>query len=64
MIRFDFSTVSVHIMSCFKLPSSRYDETNRFIANFWCGQQGEECKVHWLSKSKLIRFKEDGGMGF
>uniref|UniRef100_A0A2N9E4N8 Reverse transcriptase zinc-binding domain-containing protein n=1 Tax=Fagus sylvatica TaxID=28930 RepID=A0A2N9E4N8_FAGSY len=31
---------------------------------FWWGQKGEEWKVHWLSRDKLMQLKQDGGMGF
>uniref|UniRef100_A0A2C9U469 Reverse transcriptase zinc-binding domain-containing protein n=1 Tax=Manihot esculenta TaxID=3983 RepID=A0A2C9U469_MANES len=44
--------ISTHVIQCFRLPVSFYEELRRIISQFWW--------VNWF----ICRPKEEGGLGF
>ncbi len=51
-------------MSCFKFPAGFCAELSGMATRFWWGQRREERKIHWLNKNKLMKPKNEGGIGF
>lgn len=41
--------ISMHAMSCFKLPLSLFYKLKSLMAKFWWGQREDEQKIHWIS---------------
>ena len=56
--------IPTYAMSCFKLLAGFCADLSAMATRFWWGQRGEEWKIHWLSKGKLMRPKHEGGIGF
>uniref|UniRef100_A0A2N9FI47 CCHC-type domain-containing protein n=1 Tax=Fagus sylvatica TaxID=28930 RepID=A0A2N9FI47_FAGSY len=53
-----------YAMSCFKLPAGLCNDICSMAIRFWWGQRNGERKIHWVNKAKLLRPKQEGGMGF
>jgi hypothetical protein len=51
-------------MSCFLLPQEIYDKIESAICHFWWGSQGDNKKIHWVKKDKLMRSTTEEGLGF
>uniref|UniRef100_A0A2N9IN55 Reverse transcriptase domain-containing protein n=1 Tax=Fagus sylvatica TaxID=28930 RepID=A0A2N9IN55_FAGSY len=64
LIKSVIQAIPTYAMSCFKLPLGFCSELTSMATRFWWGQKGTERKVHWLSKTQLMRSKHIGGMGF
>lgn len=58
------TTISIYVMSCFRLPNSLYKSINSLLSNFWQAQQRNERKIHWQSWNSLCYPKHKGGLGF
>uniref|UniRef100_A0A2N9GYZ1 Reverse transcriptase zinc-binding domain-containing protein n=1 Tax=Fagus sylvatica TaxID=28930 RepID=A0A2N9GYZ1_FAGSY len=56
--------IPTYAMSCFKFPAVLCADLSAMATRFWWGQCGDERKIHWLSKQKLMRPKHEGGIGF
>ncbi|XP_050121457.1 uncharacterized protein LOC126599164 [Malus sylvestris] len=56
--------IPAYLMNLFKFPISFCNEMDALISKFWWGQQQSENKIHWVSREKMGRPKEDGGLGF
>ncbi|KAM0972148.1 hypothetical protein ACFX2H_019691 [Malus domestica] len=50
-------------MNLFKFPNSFCQEMDALISKFWWGQKQGENRIHWVSREKLGRSKEDCGIG-
>ena len=64
LIKVVAQSIPTYTMSVFQLPMKLCDELDALCAKFWCGQVGNERKIHWKSWDKLSISKKDGGMGF
>jgi hypothetical protein len=40
------------------------DQISTVIARYWWSNQDKDNKIHWLSWEKLVKPKEEGGLGF
>lgn len=57
-------SILTHAMSCFQLPKTFCDELNPIMANFWWGNTGDKCGIHWKTWTALCKSKDHGGLGF
>ncbi len=64
LIKAVIQAIPTYAMSCFKFPAGFCADLSAMATRFWWGQRGVERKIHWLSKSKLMKAKNEGGMGF
>jgi hypothetical protein len=64
LIKAVVQAIPIYAMSCFKLPAGLCDEICSLANQFWWGQRNGERRIHWTNKAKLIRPKQEGGMGF
>ena len=64
LIKSVLQALPVYAMGIFKFPASLCEELSHIIRNFWCGDEDERRKTHWLAWDKLTRPKGEGGMGF
>ncbi|KAF7838884.1 reverse transcriptase [Senna tora] len=64
LIKAVVNAIPCYSMSVFKFLKSSYMEFDNLIANFWWGLKEDGSKVHWRAWSKLIRPKDEGGLGF
>ncbi|CAN6676537.1 unnamed protein product [Malus baccata var. baccata] len=55
--------IPAYPMNLFKFPKTLCNEMDAMITNFWWGQTEGANKIHWLSREKLGRPKEVGGLG-
>lgn len=53
-----------YVMSVFLLPKIFCDDISRMVARFWWSQSNKDRGIHWLSWKKLVKRKDEGGMGF
>jgi ribonuclease HI len=56
--------IPAYVMGVFKLPMSVCDDLTRLIRNYWWGSDHGKRKTHWVGWHKLLRSKQQGGMGF
>jgi hypothetical protein len=54
----------VYLMGVFKLPYGLCDELTKMIRDFWWGAENGQRKAHWIAWDKLLRSKNQGGLGF
>jgi hypothetical protein len=54
----------VYLMGVFKLPYGLCDELTKMIRDFWWGAENGQRKAHWIAWDKLLRSKDQGGLGF
>ena len=47
-----------------KLPVSVCEELTKLIRDYWWGVEKGKRKTHWVSWTKMIRSKSQGGLGF
>ncbi len=64
LIKVMIQAIPTYAMSCFKFPAGLCADLSAMATRFWWGQCGDERKIHWLSKQKLMRPKHKGGIGF
>jgi hypothetical protein len=55
--------IPTYAMACFDLTKSLCDEITQAICQFWWSQQEDEHRAHWISWEKMMRPKEEGGLG-
>ncbi|CAN6555765.1 unnamed protein product [Malus baccata var. baccata] len=55
--------IPAYPMNLFKFPSSFCNELDALITKFWWGQKLGENRIHWVSRARLGRPKEEGGLG-
>ncbi|XP_058778142.1 uncharacterized mitochondrial protein AtMg00310-like [Vicia villosa] len=53
-----------YIMSFYKIPESICHEIESMLAKFWWGSKNGERKLHWMSRGKMEKEKNIGGLGF
>lgn len=51
-------------MRCFLLPQSIFSEIKNLTARFLCRGDVEQRSIHWMSRKRLTRHKNEGGLGF
>uniref|UniRef100_A0A8I6XX79 Reverse transcriptase domain-containing protein n=1 Tax=Hordeum vulgare subsp. vulgare TaxID=112509 RepID=A0A8I6XX79_HORVV len=56
--------IPVFAMSVFDLTKGLCEQMRTMICRFFCAQQEDDQKIHWLSAEKLTRSKQEGGLGF
>jgi hypothetical protein len=56
--------IPTFVMGCFDLTKDVCDQISTVIARYWWSNQDEDNKIHWISWEKLIKPKEEGGLGF
>jgi len=56
--------IPTYAMNVFKLPSEFNHRIQASIINYWWGHDDCKIKIHWVSKSKLLRSKLVGSLGF
>uniref|UniRef100_A0A803NT49 Reverse transcriptase zinc-binding domain-containing protein n=1 Tax=Cannabis sativa TaxID=3483 RepID=A0A803NT49_CANSA len=64
LIKLVIQTISVYVMSCFRLSKGLIHEIQALIARFWWGSTTAKHQVHWGDWEKLCKDKWAGGMGF
>jgi hypothetical protein len=64
LIKAVIQAIPTYAMSCFKFLASFCAELSAMATRFWWRQRGVERKIHWLNKTKLMKSKNEGGMGF
>ena len=64
LIKAVIQAIPTYAMSCFKFPAGFCAKLSAMATRFWWGQRGVERKIHWLNKTKLMKSKNEGGMGF
>ena len=64
LIKVVIQAIPIYAMSCFKFPVGFCVELSGMATRFWWGQRREERKIHWLNKNKLMKPKNEGGIGF
>jgi hypothetical protein len=64
LIKAVIQAIPTYAMSCFKFPAGFCAELSGMATRFWWGQRREERKIHWLNKNKLMKPKNEGGIGF
>ena len=52
------------MMSVFRLPASTCDELTQMIRSYWWGSENGKRRTHWIAWEKLLRPKNQGGLGF
>jgi hypothetical protein len=57
-------SIPTYAMSCFDLTKTLCDDIGMMIARFWCAQQENENKLHWISWERMCSRKEKGGLGY
>ncbi|KAM1672854.1 hypothetical protein ACFXTN_037707 [Malus domestica] len=55
--------IPAYPMNLFKFPVSFCNEMDALITKFWWGQKLGENRIHWVSRERLGRSKEEGGLG-
>jgi hypothetical protein len=56
--------IPTYTMGVFKLSANLCDEMTHMICYFWCGEEAEHRKVHWIAWEKMLIPKAHGGIGF
>ena len=64
LIKAIVQAIPTYAMSCFKFPAGLCAEICSMANRFWWGQRNGARKVHWVNKEKLVKSKNEGGMGF
>ncbi|CAM8884344.1 unnamed protein product [Rhodiola kirilowii] len=64
LIKSVIQAIPIYAMSCFKLPKGLSNRLSSLAARFWWNDAKEKRYIAWLSKDKLYRSKEEGGMAF
>jgi hypothetical protein len=64
LINSDIQALSAHMMGVFKLSAGFCNNYEKFIRDFWWGDDKEKRKVHWTAWDNLTKPKGNGGMGF
>ena len=64
LIKAVIQAIPTYAMSCFKFPADFCADLSAMATRFWWGERGVERKIHWLNKKKLMKSKNEGGMGF
>lgn len=64
LIKAVVQAIPVFVMSCFLLPQETCDNIERAVCKFWWGSNGDNKKIHWVRKDKVLRSTIDGGLGF
>ena len=57
-------SLTVYVMSVFKLPLGLCDELTKMIRRFWWGAEEGRRKTCWVAWDIMLRPKGHGGMGF
>jgi hypothetical protein len=57
-------SIPTFVMGCFDLTKDMCDQISTVIARYWWSNQDKDNKIHWISWEKLIKPKEEGGLGF
>lgn len=63
LIKSIIHSIPSYAMSCFKLPSSIFQEVDNITRSFWCGSHSSR-GIPWKAWTFLCKPKEEGGMGF
>lgn len=63
LIKSVLQAILTYVMSCFKLPSTILDETEKIIRRYWWGSKNSR-GIPWMSWARLCRSKSEGGVGF
>jgi len=56
--------IPTYMMSVFQLSASLCEDLERTIRKYWCGEDGDQRRTHWLAWEKFTRCKGRGGLGF
>lgn len=56
--------IPTYMMSVFKLPASTCEDLTRIIRGYWWAVKNGKHRMHWTALEKLIRPKNQGGLGF
>ena len=56
--------IPTYTMACFDLTKGLCDDIAKMICKYWLSQQDNKNKAHWVSWEKMMKPKEEGGLGF
>jgi hypothetical protein len=57
-------SIPTYAMACFDLTKTLCDDITQMVCRFWWSQQENEHRAHWIGWEKMMRPKEEGGLGF
>ncbi|CAA7031134.1 unnamed protein product [Microthlaspi erraticum] len=63
MLKSVLAAMPTYTMTCFKLPTSMYKRIQSTLTRFWWDGAQENRKMSWISWTKMIKSKRDGGLG-
>ncbi|CAA7050644.1 unnamed protein product [Microthlaspi erraticum] len=64
MLKSVLAAMPTYTMTCFKLPASMYKRIQSALTRFWWDGNEENKKMCWISWTKMVKSKRDGGLGF
>ena len=53
MVKAVLHAIPSYIMSIFKIPKSVINRFEQMIKNFWCSQDTDKRKIHWVARKVL-----------
>jgi hypothetical protein len=56
--------IPTYAMACFNLSKSLCDDIGKLVCQYWCSQNDDVRKMHWVRWEKMKLPKEEGGLGF
>lgn len=63
-VKYVVQALPTFIMSVFMLSKRFCDKYEKFIREFWWGEEDGHRKVHWMSWQRMTKPKRAGGIGF
>ena len=63
LIQASLATIPAYVMQCTYLPGRILDGLDRVNRNFLWGSSKAAKKMHWVGWDKVIKSKEEGGLG-